>query len=410
MARAAQGARVAARHPTRQPARRPARRDARGPLLLRAGRHPFTRSLERTLAATCGVDARRPATIVLAVSGGADSTSLLIAFAALAARRFALQPRVAHVHHHLRGEADDDAAFVRGLADDLELPCDVINVHPRGRSGNISSAARSLRYAALERLAREHGASYIATAHHADDQFETILMRWCRGAGARALAGMEPRRPMGDEAGSPVLIRPLLSTSKAECESFCRAMGVAWRDDPSNRSPDRARARLRAGVTPVLESMWPGAAARAAASAAELRDLADCVEELLADRFGPRETTRWPRAALATLPPALLAAGLKRAADAMPHAAAVPRARLIEVAAAIRDDVVRPREFAWPGHRVVRVTSKIVAITHDPPNAAIDSPPRRRARRDTARSASHKVSRSAAPGSSTSRSSRKPRA
>lgn len=315
------------------------------------------------------MDVRRPAAIVLAVSGGADSTALLIAFAALAARRSALRPRVAHVHHHLRAEADTDAAFVRRLAADLDLPCDVIDVHPRGRSGNISSAARTLRYAALERLARQHAASYVATAHHADDQFETILMRWCRGAGARALAGMEPRRAMGDHAGSSALIRPLLSTPKADCEAFCRAMGVTWRDDPSNRSPERARARLRAAVTPALESLWPGAAAHAAASAAELRDLADCVDELLADRFGPRETTRWPRASLASLPPALLAAGLKRAADAMPRAAAVPRARLIEVAAAIRDGAARPRQFPWPGDRVVLVTSRTVTIARARPRA-----------------------------------------
>src|SRR4029077_4757469 len=118
--------------------------------------------------------------------------------------------------------------------------CTVEHVHPARLNGNTSARARDLRYAALIRQARRRKVRCVLTAHHVDDQFETMLMALCRGAGVEGLAGMAMVRPLADRIA---LARPLLESTKAECEDFCRAAGVRWREDPSNHDITKARAR-----------------------------------------------------------------------------------------------------------------------------------------------------------------------
>ena len=136
--------------------------------------------------------------LLVAVSGGADSTALLRVLAMLAPRRdWGLTLTVGHVHHHLHNQADAHADFVAKLAGDLGLASlrrDVhVQQHLDRHSGNVENAARLLRYAALESMAHECGADAVAVAHHGDDQLETLLMRLARGSGPRGLRGLRFR-------------------------------------------------------------------------------------------------------------------------------------------------------------------------------------------------------------------------
>jgi tRNA(Ile)-lysidine synthase len=182
--------------------------------------------------------------VLVAVSGGPDSVALLHALVLLrSAHRLTLH--VGHVHHGLRPEADDDAAFVERLAARLGCPAHVARVTvPRGAGRSPEDAARVARHAALARIAREIGARRIALGHTADDQAETVLMRVVQGAGPRGLAGMAVRRGR--------LVRPLLGVSRAEVEAHLRAHGLIAVVDASNRDPKFLRNRIRHEVLPVL--------------------------------------------------------------------------------------------------------------------------------------------------------------
>jgi tRNA(Ile)-lysidine synthase len=185
--------------------------------------------------------------VLVAASGGIDSTVLVHALDALAGR-LGLRLALGHVHHGLRGEAADaDQAHVEALAGKLAVPALVRRVSPEslraGRSSRarptLQEAARRLRYAALEEMAREAGAERIATAHTQDDQAETVLLRLLRGTGPSGLGGIPERSPDGR------VVRPLLRVSRREIERFAAARRLSWREDASNRDPAYARARLR---------------------------------------------------------------------------------------------------------------------------------------------------------------------
>jgi tRNA(Ile)-lysidine synthase len=235
-------------------------------LPLAARRHSLVRELDRQLA-VCGLTNEAAAgtcTVVVAVSGGADSVALLLACLALQRRKRRLsmpfRPVAVHVHHHLRQAADDDAEWVTSLCKMFGIECHVKHIHPATESGNVYASARRLRYESLERVAAEVAAGHVLTAHQAHDQLETMLMAMCRGAGPRGMAGMRLSRPMG----SVQLLRPLLHVGRRDCEEMCRKAGIEWREDESNHDVSRRRARLRRDVLPVLEELWPGAAKRAA--------------------------------------------------------------------------------------------------------------------------------------------------
>jgi len=257
-------------------------------------RDPFIARLRSGLFDHCGVP--RGARVVLAVSGGADSLALLLGAAVIATRSRrsgGITPICVHVNHHLRPSADADARYVERQCARLGVLCDVVDIDPARTRGNLEAVARRLRYAALLDATRRHRASCVATAHHADDQLETILMGLCRDGRVDATLGMPWVRPLeestpsheggdqqGDQQGrgakqpgreSPVLlIRPFLGHRHVECELFCRRAGRRWRHDESNDDLTRARARLRRDVVPVLESLWPGTTQRVARALAQL--------------------------------------------------------------------------------------------------------------------------------------------
>ncbi|MBQ9800896.1 MAG: tRNA lysidine(34) synthetase TilS [Thermoguttaceae bacterium] len=224
------------------------------------------RPFETALLAAFPFDAWRARRVCVAVSGGADSVALLRGLVRLPEitnnpdlrRNFF----VATVDHRSRGaESDGDVAFVEALAAELGVDFFRRTLDPAEleaearRQGSWESAARTLRYRALVDAAKAGSARYLATAHHRDDQLETLLFRLFRGAGFDGLRGVPAVRPL-DEA--LVLIRPLLAVGRAEILAYLAQLNQPYRVDSSNASPRYARNRIRNELAPLLESIFPG--------------------------------------------------------------------------------------------------------------------------------------------------------
>ena len=211
---------------------------------------------------------------MVAVSGGPDSTALLLALTELQSD-LGLRIHVAHLDHGLRPDSADDGAFVRELAQTMGHPCTVERADVAGyrREHRLSpeAAAREVRYAFLTRVARGAGADAVAVAHTLDDQAETVLLHVVRGGGLAGLRGMSARSTYRDPGGPVVLVRPLLDVACEETEAYCRSRGVNPRRDPTNLLTTIPRNHLRLNVLPQLAQINPqvGAAlARLARSAA----------------------------------------------------------------------------------------------------------------------------------------------
>lgn len=222
--------------------------------------------------------------MVVAVSGGADSSALLLALEELArAGRLPLSLSVAHLNHGLRGErGEEDARWVTGQAEALGLEAVVgrADVSARARAGreNLEQAARRARYEFLERAARERGAWAVLTAHTLDDQAETVLMRLLRGSGGGGLAGMRPERALST-GGEARLLRPLVAWARrADTELYCRARGVEVRRDEMNEDEHFARVRVRRRLVPLLETFNPRAVEALGRAAELLAEEADALD------------------------------------------------------------------------------------------------------------------------------------
>lgn len=184
--------------------------------------------------------------VVAAVSGGPDSVALLdLLERSRAGHRLAII--VAHADHGIHPESSAVAATVGALAASFGYPCEIAQLHLG--PGASETAAREARYRWLREVALRHGAVAILTAHHADDQAETVLMRLLSGSGPAGLAGMAPR------AG--LLVRPLLPFRHSELARYLQDRGVASWDDPANTDPAHLRSWLRAAVLPVLAARVP---------------------------------------------------------------------------------------------------------------------------------------------------------
>lgn len=228
--------------------------------------HPLVRSVAKALRTRCAVQSNTA--IVVGCSGGADSVALLRVLALLADRRkWGLKLIVGHVQHHLRDDAAEaDASFVESLAKQLDLPYARRDIEPGKQPGNLEANARTMRYQALADIAGEHDATLVATAHHADDQLETLLMRMLRGASVQGLRGIAWRRPVRTaQTSRPIhLIRPMLAAPRAAVLDLLAQLDQPWQEDATNADTTRTRARLRHEVLPLLKSIQPDAANKAA--------------------------------------------------------------------------------------------------------------------------------------------------
>jgi tRNA(Ile)-lysidine synthase len=206
------------------------------------------------LAADWPPERWRDVTVLVAVSGGADSVALTRALHAL---RTPGEGRLvlAHFNHRLRGaESDADQQFVERLAEQLGLPSVVASAQgdlSAGGSGEgVEGAARQARYEFLTAAASQAGARYVATAHTADDQAETVLFNILRGTGLAGLAGIPRSRRLSEAA---TLVRPLLAVSRTGVLAYLQFLGQPFRDDSTNELTQYSRNRLRHELLPQLE-------------------------------------------------------------------------------------------------------------------------------------------------------------
>lgn len=237
--------------------------------MLADRKHPATKGTENVLARLAvvwPVDIWRDVTTLIAVSGGADSTALLRALAALRAPGEG-RLIVVHFNHQLRGaESDADEDFVRELANSLGLAIEIgYATEPSGRLVRPTAlgprmseeGAREVRYQFFVEAARRWGARYVVTAHTSDDQIETVLHRIFRGTGIAGLAGIPRVRSLTEMTS---MVRPMLSISREEVLAYLHSLKQEYRVDASNTGDDFTRNRLRNELLPWIETrVHPGA-------------------------------------------------------------------------------------------------------------------------------------------------------
>lgn len=222
-----------------------------------------------------------PAPIVVAFSGGRDSTALLDLLWRLRAQRALAvrELRAVHVHHGLHPEADTWERHCADFCSGRNIAFETRRVHVERRGRGIEAAARDARYAALADAARACGARIVATAHHLDDRVETFLLQWLRGAGVDGLAAIPAVRAFA--SGELTLVRPLLDVPRESIERYLALRGLPCVEDPSNVDAALGRGALRTNVLPQLETVragWRRSAARSvelvADASAVLREVA----------------------------------------------------------------------------------------------------------------------------------------
>ena len=264
--------------------------------------------------------------LAVGLSGGADSVALLRALAQRSGE-LGLVLHAAHLHHGLRGaEADADLEFARALAAELGLPfheARVETAEEAARNGEtIEEAARRLRYLWFRKLLSEVPLEAIATAHTRDDQAETVLGKFLRGAWTEGLSGIYPVVEFKEGR----ILRPLLTATRAEVEAYLRGLEQAWREDSSNRHLSFTRNRLRHELLPLLEGWNPRLREHLAQMAALARD----------------EETWWQQE-MARLTPQLLLAGrpVRGGGRAAGDGLGLPVTRLAALAPAVQRRLLR---------------------------------------------------------------------
>ena len=218
--------------------------------------------------------------LAVGLSGGADSTALLLA----CARRWPGQVQAIHVHHGLQAAADGFEQHCVRLCRELQVPLSVQRLDARPTPGQSpEDAARQARYKAFEAVALDGKSQVaiksIALAQHADDQIETVLLALSRGAGVAGLAAM----PACWERAGLQWHRPLLRVSAADVRHWLREQGQAWVEDPTNTDERFTRNRIRVQLLPVLEAAFPAFRATFARSASHAAQAAELLEELARD-------------------------------------------------------------------------------------------------------------------------------
>lgn len=312
--------------------------------------------LRASLLESRSQSARHPSGYCVALSGGLDSTVLLRALVAL---RDDSTPslRAIHVDHALHADSAEWSRRCVELAHELAVPIESLTVDARAGPGESpEAAARAARYQALaERLRPDE---FLLTAHHADDQMETVLLQLLRGGGLRAAAGM----PRVAAFAQGFHARPLLEFTRAELEDWARQQGCTWLEDPSNLDARFDRNYLRLHVLPAIRGRWPAAARTVGRVAGLATEALEIVEALASDdleTIREGQTVRLDRLNLLPAPrraPALRA-WLRR--QGLP----LPTARQL---AALSHDVASADEARvpctrWPGASVYRYRGRLYA-------------------------------------------------
>lgn len=208
--------------------------------------------------------------VVAGISGGPDSIFLLYLL-----KKLPIKTIIAHVNHSLRKESDEEESFIKNICEknDLQfnsLKKNVSTLAQKNKTG-LEETGRKIRYDFFNKLAKKHNAKYILTAHHADDNLETIILNFVRGATLRGLSGMEEK--------SPPLLRPLLSVSKNQIISFLKFNKIKFKTDKTNRDIKFKRNFIRHEVIPALEKMNPSLTETVTKNADELKKIDEFLTE-----------------------------------------------------------------------------------------------------------------------------------
>ncbi|WP_345801229.1 tRNA lysidine(34) synthetase TilS [Microbacterium sp. AZCO] len=302
----------------------------------RPGLDPAVAEVRRAVrAALAGIDAG--STVVVALSGGADSLALTAA-TAFEARKAGLTAVAVTVDHGLQKGSRDAAAAAAVHARALGLEARVVEVEV-GVTGGPEAAARAARYAALREAASTLPAAAVLTAHTLDDQAETVLLGLARGSGGGSLQGMAPVSELADGIA---LLRPLLGVRRATTRAACAAEGLEPWEDPHNSDPSYARVRVRRRVLPVLEDeLGPGIAEALARTAEQLREdseaFAEMIDETIEDIVEHAEAGISVSVAALAANPAALRHRIIRHVVAAEFGESLTRAQTLEVARLVTD-------------------------------------------------------------------------
>jgi tRNA(Ile)-lysidine synthase len=219
--------------------------------------------------------------LIIAVSGGPDSTALLAVLAEIAPGR-QLGIEAAHLNHQLRGEESSrDEGRARELCGRLGIPLHVARHEGASWTANIEEQARSARYAFLLRTAVERGCRWVATGHTLDDRAETTLMRLIRGSGVAGVSGIMPVRPDG-------VIRPLIDCARTEVLAYLQSRQLTWCEDSMNHDPRFLRARMRHELFPILRTMNPKVLQALGRFADDAADDTAVIDRLTQEALGSR--------------------------------------------------------------------------------------------------------------------------
>jgi tRNA(Ile)-lysidine synthase len=222
----------------------------------------FLRFLEEHLGSS------DPSGLLIAISGGLDSTALLKICSGAAARHG--RPIVAgHVHHGLRPDADQEAGRMEALCAGMGTPFRLARIQFENARPSEAEMRRA-RLRALSRLASESGCRYVLLGHQRDDLAETVIMNLIRGTGIRGMAGIRPVRGR--------FAHPLLDVPRSDLKRYLENQGVPWVEDPMNFDLGRTRNRIRHQVLPLLSEIRPGAVETIARAARHLRGATDALE------------------------------------------------------------------------------------------------------------------------------------
>lgn len=226
--------------------------------------------------------------LLLAVSGGADSMALLAAIACLPEQErpaFA----VVHVHHHLREESDEELEMVQGYCAERSIPFYAKHwLAERHPVRNVEQAAREFRYSFFAEMLQRLQATHVLTAHHADDQLETILMRLVRGSTLQGMTGIARSRPF--KGGK--LVRPLLAFQKQELYAFCAEENIPYREDATNQETSFTRNRYRQLVVPLLKEENEQVTRHFSEFSDDLQDLLQVAQPMIARNFAQAFTKK----------------------------------------------------------------------------------------------------------------------
>ncbi len=322
---------------------------------------PFTPGRLKSSLGECLAAVDAPVSgLCVALSGGLDSSVLLAALVAGGAAR-SLPLRAIHVDHGLHADSPEWSKSCARLAAALSVPLDQVVVDARpGPGESPEAAARAARYSAI--AARLRPGEVLLTAHHADDQVETVLLQWLRGGGLRAVAGMSAvsRFRSGWHA------RPMLGFTRAELEAWARAQGMSWLSDSSNQDPRLDRNYLRLEVLPAIRMRWPAVARTIGRVAAQAAESLAIEEEIAgADLAMASDGDALSLERLDLLP------GTRRrwVLRAWLRALGLPVPSLATLAALVHDMSRSAADRVpctnWPGARVYRYRARLFAVSED---------------------------------------------